>query len=491
MVSESGRVEGSTEHSLKLAASIVRNRYHVLAVASVARDIVHYDARDVRSGRPIRLEVIRDEFAGDREFVAAVRERAGTLAKLTHVSRSLAQVYDCDTHDAGDLFVALERIDGRPLREMLDGGMVDASTALRIANQVGEAIETLHTNKLVHGELSAASVVMVKSGDGIEEAKLVGVELTAAHRTAIGLWLRAGSVAGLAPEQQYGETTEASDIYALGKLLQQMVAARSKTDATDSASRPVPVPLVVQTIITKALHWRQQDRYPNIRAMLDDIRSAHTALWVHSPVRPATVQTSFVRRWSSSISSLSPIGIRGGLACGAIIAAIVASLALSGRIVSQLRVPLPVAPLIAVPESLPSTTPAADVGGDHRIPSGPRAADAPVPTFVEAPTRSSDRSMPKAVVDSPAFVPRSKPASLPQPATAAPAFRDRGDHAVKIQPPTERSRTVREPAGAFDSNTRTVAQPPARNDRATQRPNFDHDAGDGSAVIDWLLNRRR
>ena len=489
-MTESARHEMSTDHSLELAASIVRNRYHVLRIASVSRDVVHYDAQDVRSGRPVRLEFIRDAFAGDREFVAAVREQAATLAKLTYLSRSLAQVYECDTTDTGGLFVALEHVEGRTLREMLDGGALEPSTALRIANQVGEAIETLHHSGIVHGELSASSIVMVKSSDGRENAKIVAVELTAAHRTPIGVWLRAGSLAGLAPEQQYGEPTKASDIYALGKLLQQMVTARSKTDAIDSRSRPALVPLVVQTIITKALHWRQHDRYPNIRAMLWDIGSAHTALWLHS--RSTNEHASFIRQRFSSMASFSSVGIRSGLVYGAVIAAVVGLVTLSGRVVSQFRVPVPAAALTAAPEASPSTTPGADLRGDYRIPPLPPAANAPVSALLEEPARPPHTSLPKAPVESIPFVPPSTdPTLLPQPPSAAPAFRDHRDGAVDRPSPTERARTVAESAPVIGPAARPVAQPRIPNERTTRRSNSDQHAGDGSSAIDWLLNQRR
>ena len=59
---------------------------------------------------------------------------------------------------------------------------------------------------------------MVTDGERI---RLVGVELTAAYRTPIGLGLcDAFSLAYRAPEQiERGETTEATDVYALGMLL--------------------------------------------------------------------------------------------------------------------------------------------------------------------------------------------------------------------------------------------------------------------------------
>ena len=58
--------------------------------------------------------------------------------------------------------------------------------ALRIASQVGEALEILHHNRILHGQLGPESVLLVKEDDGGEHITLVGAELTAGYRTPLG-----------------------------------------------------------------------------------------------------------------------------------------------------------------------------------------------------------------------------------------------------------------------------------------------------------------
>src|SRR5687768_15248527 len=77
------------ERSLGLAGSIIQAKYRVLAIASVSRDVVVYMAEELRFGRPITLKVLRDEVAGDAEFVAAARDQAIRLAMSAHVHRGL------------------------------------------------------------------------------------------------------------------------------------------------------------------------------------------------------------------------------------------------------------------------------------------------------------------------------------------------------------------------------------------------------------------
>ena len=175
------------ERSLSLVGSTIKARYRVKAVAAVRRDVVLYAAEELRYGRPVTLEVLRDEVAGHPEFVAAVRAQASTLAMSPHAYRGLPRVYECDVTENGALFIALEPVTGVSLRELIDTrGPLDLHTALRVASQVGEALETLHHNRLVHGELQPDSVLVATDPAGPERVTLVGVELTAAYRTPIG-----------------------------------------------------------------------------------------------------------------------------------------------------------------------------------------------------------------------------------------------------------------------------------------------------------------
>src|SRR5512145_1092819 len=108
------------DRSLGLAGSVVKGRYRIDAVSSVRRAVVVYAAEDLRLRRPIALKVLREDFAADSWFVAAVRDQASTLARLAHVLRGVARVYECDVTDSGELFVALEWTEGPAVRDVLD-----------------------------------------------------------------------------------------------------------------------------------------------------------------------------------------------------------------------------------------------------------------------------------------------------------------------------------------------------------------------------------
>src|SRR5262249_24642734 len=236
------------EFSVGVVGTVMKVGYRVSAVASVSREAVVYSAEDVPHGRSIALKVLRDEFARDAQFVAAVRERARALAGSAPPLRGVQRVYESGLTQARQLFVAPEGGQGATLPEELDaGGALAVPTALRVAIRVGEALEALHHNRLVHGQLGPDSVIMVTDGERI---RLSGAELAAAYRTPIGLPLRdALSRSYRAPEQiERGEVTAATDVYALGMLLRQLLTAGKADAAAGGVAATPPLPASIQRI---------------------------------------------------------------------------------------------------------------------------------------------------------------------------------------------------------------------------------------------------
>src|SRR5262249_36767977 len=107
------------EVSLRLAGSVIRSRYRVNAVSSVNHDVVVYSAEDTHTGRSIALKVLRGVFARDAEFVAAVRAQALALATSAHVLRGVQRVYESGETETGQVFVALEWVEGATLCDVL------------------------------------------------------------------------------------------------------------------------------------------------------------------------------------------------------------------------------------------------------------------------------------------------------------------------------------------------------------------------------------
>ena len=471
--------ESASAPELGLAGSVIKSRYRVNAVASASREVVVYSAEDIQHGRSIALKVLRDEFARDAEFVAAVRNQARALAAAAHALRGVQRVYEYGVAEAGQFFVALEWAEGATLREVLDaGGPLAVATALRVAIRIGEALEALHHSRLLHGQLGPESVLMVNDGERI---RLVGVELAAAHRTPIGLRLRDEfSLAYRAPEQiERGETTAATDVYALGMLLRQLLTA-GKASATGSPFAAAPLSPSIQRIITTALEARPVHRYPDVSVMLNDIWGAMAVL-TDPESRPRSVKArGNPRRRIRQRRPVFTLRTTAAVVTAGIVAAGVWAAGFD-RIVSQFQSRVTPPAVTAVPVERDANPPAesSPPAWATREPTSTLRESLPV-TERLAPVAEKLTSEPRVPEERRApEVPRSFPTRsiLSQPAVAPPALAIRPRPAVESRAPDESPTTPIE--------RRIPTERPAPVERTGP------DAGDGSAAVDWLLKDRR
>jgi hypothetical protein len=477
-----------------LAGSVIKSRYRVNAVSSVDRDVVVFSAEDTRHDRPIALKVLRGEFARDAEFVAAVRAQSRTLARSAHVLRGVQRVYDSGDTETGQLFVALEWVEGATLSDVLDtGGALAVPTALRVAIRVGEALEALHHNGLVHGRLGPHSVVMVKDGERI---RLVGAELAAAYRTPLGRRIHDPFPRSYpAPEEAgLGAATEATDVYALGMLLRQLLTA-GKEDQTAGGGATPPLSPTIRRIIATALEPSPERRYSDISVMVNDIWGAAALVTEReSRGRP-------VKAWRNSRRRVRRRRGRFALQMAAVAAAAGVAAAMVwvaglDRLATQLysRVTQPAVTAVQVARDVlpPSEAPPSTAPRELTAPpsTAPRELTAPPGSGVAADKspvepRASVVVPESRAVPPPTMAPRVAPSAI-APSTIDGRPRAIVESAVPVAPRAHRPSTeLPAPVKPSDpSERREPTEQPRRLERGA-------DTSDGSAAVDWLLKDRR
>ena len=122
----------------------------------------------------------------------------------------------------GQPTLVVDWIDGRPLREVLHDGPMERTAALRHVRTLAAALEAVHTEGVVHGDVSPANVIV--RPDGFPVLIDFGVSRSAESATVTVDGAMAGTPRYLAPEVIQGETrTAAGDQYALAVMFQEMV----------------------------------------------------------------------------------------------------------------------------------------------------------------------------------------------------------------------------------------------------------------------------
>lgn len=196
-----------------------------------------YLARDTVLGRPVALKLIRSDVLSEEDADRFLCE-ARTTAAFQHPN---IVVLHAAGWWEGRPYLALEYLEGASLRDRLQEGPLPLTEAQRIACAVSAALQDAHARGVVHCDLKPANVMLPRDG----RTRVVDFGLarwTQREARSRGEWV--GTPAYMAPEQWAGgEPSPASDVFALGLILHEMVAGRRPYEAPPKRGLPEIVPL--------------------------------------------------------------------------------------------------------------------------------------------------------------------------------------------------------------------------------------------------------
>ncbi len=199
-----------------------------------------YLAEEPRHARHVALKVLHPHLAvtlGTDRFLREIR----VTANLTHPH--ILPLFDSG-EAGGFLFYTMPYVEGESLRNLLNReGQLSIMEALRITNEIADALGFAHTHKVVHRDIKPENVLLeaghaVVSDFGIAKAV---TEAGGEDLTATGLAL--GTAQYMSPEQAAGSTrlTGAATCIALGACSMKCLRAiHHLRDQGKSSSRERP-----------------------------------------------------------------------------------------------------------------------------------------------------------------------------------------------------------------------------------------------------------
>ncbi len=248
-------------------------------------------AADRRIGRDVAVK--RTRGVPGPELAARFLREAQIQGRLDHPA--IVPVYDLGVDDDGRPYFVMKRLAGTALADVLVAGAPDARGRRRLLTAFVEvclAIEFAHTRGVIHRDLKPANIMLGDFGEvyvldwGVARVLRDGPERAGDDIVSLdGRGTQAGAVLGtpgyMAPEQARGEpVTAASDLYALGATLFEILAgapfARGVLDA--SALDPVPshrggdVSPELDAICARALAPTPAARFDSARALADAVQ---------------------------------------------------------------------------------------------------------------------------------------------------------------------------------------------------------------------------
>ena len=282
-------------------AGLLHGRYRIETKIAAGGMGSVFSGVDERLERRVAVKVLREDLAHDPKFVERFRREARSVAALAHPN--IATVFDYGEED-GRHFIVMELAEGRDLARVLrEEGPFSPDRAVRIAEQICDALGHAHAAGVVHRDIKPANVIVGEQD--LVKVTDFGIARAAgdASLTATGSLL--GSAQYISPEQADGQPAgAASDLYAVGIVVYEMltsavpftgdspvsIAMRHLTGSVPAPSTLNPeVPPELDRVVARATARAPEERWPTAAAMAGALQaSLHGTTLAEEPSAAAT-----------------------------------------------------------------------------------------------------------------------------------------------------------------------------------------------------------
>ena len=269
-------------------------RYEILSELGRGSMGVVYQARDPKIDRIVAIKTLSlgQEDDDEAEFRMRFILEAQAAGRLSHPG--IVTVYDVaedtETHAP---YIVMEYVAGQTLKKLLAPGYakVPLETALRLAQEVAEALAYAHARGVVHRDIKPANIMITED----EHAKIMdfGVaKLDLSQRTQSGVLM--GTPAYMSPEQLTGHSVDGrSDIFSLGVVLYTMLVGHRPFQGNGISTigfkvvnnNPLPLttinpalPPEIDSIVSRAIAKELDKRYQSGSDLANDLANLRQQL---------------------------------------------------------------------------------------------------------------------------------------------------------------------------------------------------------------------
>ena len=294
---------------MSIAAGTQLAQYEILEPLGAGGMGEVYRARDLRLARDVAVKVLPAHLAADPEMRARFEREARAVAALSHPG--IMGIYELAR--VGDLsFAVVELLEGETLRRRLASGPLPWREAAGRGAAIADALAAAHAKGIVHRDVKPENIVLTVDGRlkvldfGLARTQAAPTQgATLGGLTSPGLIM--GTIGYIAPEQIRGEdATAASDIFAIGCVIHEMVTGRmaflrataAETMAAILNAEPPPLsesgghaPPEMERVIRHCLAKRPADRFGSAHDVAAALRALTADSGAVSVVSPTPMRT--------------------------------------------------------------------------------------------------------------------------------------------------------------------------------------------------------
>src|SRR6266581_3850906 len=268
--------------------------YRILEKIGAGGQGTVYKATDTKLGRSVVIKVLPPELTAKEANLKRFEREARLASSLDHPN--ICTIFDLNDI-AGVHFIAMQFVEGKNVRELVNGRPLDLRSALSITIQVADALAAAHERGIIHRDIKAGNVMVNPSGQvkilDFGLAKLVDDSASPGgihHTDLTEVGIPYGTATYAAPEQARGERVDArADIFSTGVLLYEMLTGtwpfqgKTSVDVRHAVLHDEPAPLDqarpggapphLQRILDRSLAKDPRQRYQKVNELRDDLRT--------------------------------------------------------------------------------------------------------------------------------------------------------------------------------------------------------------------------
>jgi serine/threonine protein kinase/streptogramin lyase len=235
--------------------------------------------------RKVALKLLSPDLASDPAFRERFVHESNAAASTEHPN--IVPVYGAGEAD-GQLYLAMRYIEGTDLRSLLGReGALSPERAARICAEIADALEAAHDRGLIHRDVKPGNILL----DSRDRAYLTDFGLirrTQLHTDITKTGQFMGTIDYCAPEQiKGGQIDGRADVYSLGCVLFECLTgappfrrdtevatiyAHLEEDVPKASSKRPGIPPLLNSIVTKAMAKRPEDRFATAGEMAEALR---------------------------------------------------------------------------------------------------------------------------------------------------------------------------------------------------------------------------
>jgi eukaryotic-like serine/threonine-protein kinase len=256
--------EASSESAV---GTLLNGTYRLERVIAEGGMGVVYEAAHVRLPRRFAVKLLAKpaDQSTAQTTLARFKREAEIASTLAHPH--IVEVFDFQVAEEGAPYLVMELLEGEDLADRLKKGRIGAQAALRIIQEIAEALDVAHTAGVVHRDLKPANIFLSKRAGRDDFVKVLdfGVSKLIDSATLTQEKAMVGTPLYMSPEQAVGtqELTPESDIFSLGAISFEMLTGRRAFAASS-------IPSILYQIVHGATP-KLAGRAPGLSSAVDEV----------------------------------------------------------------------------------------------------------------------------------------------------------------------------------------------------------------------------